>query len=105
VARTEPRRRVGSFTEPKSWPERLTRKWKVDVGLGYATPIVVGNRVFMFSRQGDDEVLAAFDAETGARIWTSRYARPSRSARRRRATRRDRNPRRPSPAARSSRSA
>jgi len=67
---------VGSFTEPKSWPERLTRKWKVDVGLGYATPIVVGNRVFMFSRQGDDEVLAAFDTETGARIWASRYAAP-----------------------------
>jgi outer membrane protein assembly factor BamB len=67
---------VASFTEPKAWPERLTRKWKVDVGLGYATPIVVGNRVFMFSRQGDDEVLAAFDAETGARIWTSRYAAP-----------------------------
>jgi outer membrane protein assembly factor BamB len=67
---------VASFTEPKAWPERLTRKWKVDVGLGYATPIVVGNRVFMFSRQGDDEVIAAFDAETGARIWASRYAAP-----------------------------
>jgi outer membrane protein assembly factor BamB len=67
---------VAGFTEPSAWPERLTRKWKVEVGIGYATPILVGNRVFMFSRQGDDEVLAAIDAGTGARIWAARYAAP-----------------------------
>ena len=26
---------------PSSWPESLTRRWKVTVGEGYATPIVV----------------------------------------------------------------
>jgi outer membrane protein assembly factor BamB len=67
---------VASFTEPKSWPERLTRKWKVDVGLGYATPILIGNRVYMFSRQEDNEVLAAIDADTGARLWASSYPAP-----------------------------
>jgi outer membrane protein assembly factor BamB len=67
---------VASFTEPQAWPERLTRKWKVDVGLGYATPILVGNRVYMFSRQGDEEVLAAIDADTGARVWASTYPAP-----------------------------
>ena len=67
---------VASFTEPKSWPERLTRKWKVEVGLGYATPVLVGNRVYMFSRQGDNEVLAAIDADTGARVWASTYPAP-----------------------------
>ena len=45
---------ISSFTEPKPWPEKLTRKWKVDVGLGYATPVVIGNRVYMFARQGDE---------------------------------------------------
>ena len=58
---------------PQSWPERLTRKWKIDVGLGYATPVVVGNRVFMFARQGENEVLAALDADTGKQIWESHY--------------------------------
>jgi outer membrane protein assembly factor BamB len=67
---------IASFTEPKSWPERLTLKWKVDVGLGYATPILIGNRIYMFSRQGDNEVLAAIDADTGARIWASTYPAP-----------------------------
>ena len=46
---------VASFTEPTSWPENLTQKWKVDVGLGYASPLVVGNRLYLFSRQADDE--------------------------------------------------
>ena len=64
---------VASFTEPKAWPERLTRTWRVEVGFGYATPILVGSRVYMFSRQGDNEVLAALDADTGARVWASTY--------------------------------
>jgi outer membrane protein assembly factor BamB len=58
---------------PQSWPEHLTRKWKVEVGLGYATPVVIGNRVFTFARQGDNEVVAALDAGTGKQIWQSHY--------------------------------
>src|SRR6187200_1872518 len=27
---------IASFTAPKAWPDALTRKWKVDVGIGYA---------------------------------------------------------------------
>jgi len=64
---------ISSFTEPKSWPEKLTRKWKVDVGLGYATPVVIGNRVYMFARQGDEEVLGALDADTGRVLWRTTY--------------------------------
>jgi hypothetical protein len=43
---------VAAFTEPKTWPDRLTKKWTVNVGEGYATPLVVGDRLFMFTRQG-----------------------------------------------------
>jgi outer membrane protein assembly factor BamB len=67
---------VGAFSAPAAWPERLTRKWKVDVGLGYATPVLVGDRVYMFSRQGDNEVLAALDAASGKEIWAFKYAAP-----------------------------
>jgi outer membrane protein assembly factor BamB len=67
---------VVSFTEPRSWLEQLTRKWRIDVGLGYATPIVIGNRVYMYTRQGDNEVLRALDAETGAPVWQTRYPAP-----------------------------
>ena len=59
---------IASFTEPKSWPEKLTRKWKVEVGLGYASPVLVGGRVYLFSRQGENEILQALNADTGAKI-------------------------------------
>jgi len=64
---------IASFTEPNPWPDTLTRKWKVDVGLGYATPVVIGNRVYMFARQGDEEVLGALDADTGRVLWRTTY--------------------------------
>ncbi len=61
------------FTAPKTWPETLTLKWKVDVGTGYAAPITVGDRVYAFSRQGEDEVMRALDAATGKTIWETKY--------------------------------
>jgi len=57
------------FTAPQSWPEQLTQRWKVEVGTGYATPIVVGNRVYVFARQGQNELMMALDADTGKEIW------------------------------------
>lgn len=67
---------ISAFVEPKTWPEKLTRKWRVEVGLGYASPVLVGNRVYLFSRQGDNEVLQALNADTGAKIWDASYAAP-----------------------------
>ncbi len=67
---------ASAFTEPKSWPETLTRKWTVHVGEGYATPIVVGNTVYSFTRRGDDEVMAALDASTGKELWHTSYEAP-----------------------------
>ena len=67
---------ASAFSAPASWPETLTRRWKVDVGDGYATPIVVGNVVYAFTRRDGNEVLTALDAETGARRWQTSYAAP-----------------------------
>ena len=64
---------IPSFTAPASWPDQLTQKWKVTVGLGYATPLVVGNRLYVFSRQGDNEVMSALDAANGSVIWQTGY--------------------------------
>ena len=57
------------FSVPQTWPERLTQKWKLEVGNGYATPLVIGNRVYVFARQGDNEVMMALDADTGKEVW------------------------------------
>jgi len=67
---------VASFAEPKAWPERLTQRWKVEVGEGHATPVLVGGRIYTFTRQGVNEVMQALDAATGQAVWQTRYAAP-----------------------------
>src|SRR5688572_14969690 len=64
---------VVGFTPPAVWPEKLTSKWSVDIGLGYATPLVVGNRIFVFSRQGESEVMSALEADLGKVLWRTAY--------------------------------
>ena len=64
---------VTSFTEPQTWPENLTQRWKIEVGEGYATPVVVGDRLYMFSRKGGNEVMAALDPATGRTLWETPY--------------------------------
>jgi outer membrane protein assembly factor BamB len=64
---------AATFSAPAAWPEQLNLKWKVDVGTGYAAPIVVGERVFAFSRQGEDEVMRALDARSGKVLWETKY--------------------------------
>ena len=67
---------LASFAEPKSWPENLTRQWKIEIGTGYATPIVVGNRVYAFTRQEENEVMRALDAANGKIVWETSYPAP-----------------------------
>ena len=64
---------VLGLTVPASWPEQLTQRWKVEAGLGYASPLIVGTRVFQFSRVGDNEVMTAHDASTAAVVWRTSY--------------------------------
>ena len=64
---------ITTFDVPASWPAGLTQQWKVDVGFGYASPILVGDRVYMFTRQGDDEVMLALDAASGETLWRTSY--------------------------------
>ena len=61
---------------PAAWPRALTRRWKVDVGEGYATPLVVGDRVYVFTRVAGKETMRALEATTGAERWVSSYAAP-----------------------------
>jgi outer membrane protein assembly factor BamB len=67
---------ASGFVEPKAWPEKLTLKWKVEIGEGYATPILVGNRVYEHTRRDGAEVLMALEADTGKTIWETKYAAP-----------------------------
>ena len=46
--------------------------WRKQVGQGFAGPAVVGNRVILFHRVGNEEVVESLDAANGNSIW--RYA-------------------------------
>jgi outer membrane protein assembly factor BamB len=68
---------VRGIQAPASWPKTLTEEWKVTVGEGVATPVVVGNHVYVFTRQKDDELLLCLDVATGKERWRSEaYAAP-----------------------------
>lgn len=66
--------KVAGFTAPEAWPKALTQKWKAAVGSGDATPALVGDRLYVFTRQGDDEVTLCLDAASGKEIWRDKYA-------------------------------
>ena len=60
---------ASAFTVPATWPAQLTKKWQPTVGVGHASPVVAGNRVVVHTRQGNREIVAAYDLESGKQLW------------------------------------
>jgi outer membrane protein assembly factor BamB len=56
---------------PKEGPKVV---WQVkDIGSGYSTPAVVGDRLYLLSNQGlDNEFVQALEAKDGKRVWSQR---------------------------------
>jgi len=61
------------FKAPATWPKELTQKWKVTVGDGVATPALVGDKLYVFTRQDAHEIIRCLDAATGKELWQDRY--------------------------------
>jgi len=61
--------KVTGFENPKTRPEQLTPTWKITVGLGDATPALVKDRIYVYSKTGENEVLQCIDAATGKQLW------------------------------------
>jgi outer membrane protein assembly factor BamB len=69
--------KASGFSAPTTWPKELTQKWKVPVGLGDATPALVGDKLYVFARDGGDEVIRCLDAANGKQLWEEKYAAPA----------------------------
>jgi len=67
---------VPSFSAPKAWPENLKPMWKVTVGIGHSSPIVVAGKIFVHARQDEREVVSALDLNTGKLLWQDSYDAP-----------------------------
>jgi outer membrane protein assembly factor BamB len=48
--------------------------WRKSIGQGFSGPVVVQGRVILFHRIGDQEIVDAIDARTGAAQWRYAYA-------------------------------
>jgi outer membrane protein assembly factor BamB len=66
--------KVADFKVPATWPAELKQQWDVIVGDGVATPALVGDRLYVHTREGSDEVVRCLDATTGKEIWKDSYA-------------------------------
>ena len=64
---------VVGFKAPKTWPKELTKKWKVAVGQGDSSPVLVGDKLYVFGHIGDSEVTQCLDAANGKEIWKESY--------------------------------
>lgn len=66
--------KVAGFAAPQAWPKALTQKWRVIVGAGDASPALVGDKLYVFTRQGDEEVTLCLNAADGKEVWRDKYA-------------------------------
>src|SRR5688500_11577263 len=71
--------RNGNYSGPplaETWGASGPRVvWRKPIGAGFAGPVVVRDRVILFHRNGNEEVVEALDAKTGQSQW--RYAYPT----------------------------
>ncbi len=65
--------KASGFAAPAQWPQQLAPKWKTAVGAGDSTPALVGDKLYVFSRQGGDEVLTCLNAADGKEVWKDKY--------------------------------
>ena len=67
-------KRDGAYDELEiltNWPAQgLLQLWKQPVGGGYASFVVAGGRAFTIEQRRGQEVVAAYDLETGRELWT-----------------------------------
>jgi outer membrane protein assembly factor BamB len=66
--------KVVGFTAPATWPTELKQQWKVTVGKGESSPVLMDGKIYVFGRQGGDEVTQCLDAATGKELWKDKYA-------------------------------
>jgi outer membrane protein assembly factor BamB len=57
------------------WPADGPKKvWQKAVGEGFSGPVVAGDRLILFHRVKNEEIVEAFDSRTGAARWRYAYA-------------------------------
>lgn len=64
---------VSDKNAPATWPEKLNRAWRVEIGEGYSSPVVSGGRIFVHSRRDPEEIVTAINLANGKVLWEQKY--------------------------------
>jgi len=64
---------VNAFTEPSAWPDSLKSIWRINAGVGLSSPVVANGKIYLLTRDGEDEVVSCYLIADGRRIWQQRY--------------------------------
>ena len=64
---------VGETLQAGRFQESPKVNWSYSLGTGFAGPAVVGDRVIVFHRQGDQERVESLSASTGKRQWQTSF--------------------------------
>lgn len=67
---------IVGFQAPSKWPSQLKKGWSVAVGIGHASPLIVGESAFVFARDGEKEIVRRLALTTGKEEWRYSYAAP-----------------------------
>jgi outer membrane protein assembly factor BamB len=62
----------------ESWPAALDKEWSVEVGSGHSSPLVSGDRIYLFTRREEAETLTALSLDSGQVLWRTSYEAPYR---------------------------
>jgi outer membrane protein assembly factor BamB len=62
----------GNFSNQSAQIE-LEAKWEVPVGVGWSSPIISNQKVFLHDRTGNKENLTAYDLDSGKQVWRSSF--------------------------------
>jgi outer membrane protein assembly factor BamB len=59
---------------PDSWPAAGPPiVWSKKIGAGFSNPVVANQRLILFHRVGNEEIVEALDAQSGVGIWSYKY--------------------------------
>jgi outer membrane protein assembly factor BamB len=58
---------------PASWPPSLKQSWRVEIGEGYSSLVVAGDKVFVLGRRDPEEIVASINLADGKVLWQQKY--------------------------------
>lgn len=64
---------VSNKNAPAVWPESLQRKWRVEIGEGYSSPVVSGGHAFVHGRRDPEEIVVSINLADGKVLWEQNY--------------------------------